>query len=98
MTVSKYSRSEMRSEFVFQLLNRIGPFEGSSRLIITSDEIQDGLLKLITAHKMARLEEFALEQTEPDLKLIEPGGIGREPNNCIVSFPSDFSASPCTHC
>jgi hypothetical protein len=28
---------------------------------------------------MIGLQEFALQQTEPDLQLIEPGGIRREP-------------------
>ncbi len=41
---AKYSRSEIRSEFVFQLLNRIGPGERFGGLIVASDEIEDGLL------------------------------------------------------
>src|SRR6266700_2382064 len=44
LTIPKYSRSEMRSEFVFQLLNRVGPLEGFGGLIVANDEIENRLL------------------------------------------------------
>ncbi len=69
----------MRSKFVLQLLNRVRPCEGLSCLIVASDEVEDRLLQLIEAAKMVGLEELALQKTEPDLNVIEPGGIFREP-------------------
>jgi hypothetical protein len=42
-----------------------------SGLIIASNEIQNGRLLLITVGKMVRLEEFPLQDREPDLNLIE---------------------------
>jgi len=50
-----------------------------SSLIVASNEIQDDQSKLIKTGEMVRLQEFALEKTEPDFDLIEPGSISREP-------------------
>ena len=41
----------------------------------------------LPAGKMVRLEKLALEQTEPDLNLIEPRGIGRKPIELRRQFP-----------
>ena len=78
MKTSKYSRSQIRAELVFQLLKRVGPFEGLGCLIVASDEVEDRLLQLVETGKMVGLEELALPQTEPDFNLIEPGGVFRE--------------------
>ena len=74
MRDTKYSRSQMRSKLVLQLLNRIRPFERLSGLIVASDEIEDRLLQRIETSKMVGLEKLALEKTEPDLNLVEKGG------------------------
>ncbi len=65
----------MRSSLVLQLLNGVGPLEGLGRLIVASNEIEDGLLQLGSAGKMGGLQELALEPTSPDLDLIQPGGV-----------------------
>src|SRR2546421_12957639 len=83
---AKYSWSQMRSAFretrsklVFQLFNGVRPLDGLSSLIIASNKIQNGPLKLITASKMVRLEKLALYETEPNLNLIKPRCVGGEP-------------------
>src|SRR5947199_10312721 len=86
MRSAKYSWSQMRSAFretrsklVFQLFNGVRPLDGLSSLIIASNKIQNGPLKLITASKMVRLEKLALYETEPNLNLIKPRCVGGEP-------------------
>src|SRR5258708_31331007 len=89
---SKYRRPQMRSrlgsrrfhvsyqawcELAFQFFNRVGPLEWLGGLVIAGNKVLDGLLKLIQGGKMVRLQELALQQTEPNLNLIEPGGVGR---------------------
>ena len=69
---SKYRLPRVRSKLAFQLLNGVGPFDGFGRLVVVENEVLDAVLKLIQAREMIRLQEFALRQREPDLKLIEP--------------------------
>jgi len=59
-------------KLAFQLFNRVGPLEGLGSLIVVSNEVLDGLLKIIQAGEMIGMQKFALQQTEPDLNLIEP--------------------------
>src|SRR6266702_5599782 len=66
-------------KLAFQFFNRVGPLEWFGGLVVVSNEVQDGLLKLIQAAEMIGLQEFALQQTEPNFDLIEPRGIGRQP-------------------
>ena len=54
------------------MFNRVGPLEGLGSLIVVRNEVLDGLLKLIQAGEMIGMQKFALQQTEPDLNLIEP--------------------------
>jgi hypothetical protein len=56
--VLKYSQSQIRSELTFELLNRIGPLEGLGGLIVLSNEVENGPLKLIKAGKMIRLQSL----------------------------------------
>ncbi len=59
-----------------------------------SNEIQNGPLQLVSTHKMVRLEEFVLQQREPDLNLIEPGGIFGQPiklhRQLSIRYPRQF--------
>ena len=71
--------SQAECELAFQFFNRVGPLEWFGGLVVVGNEVQDGLLKLIKATEMVGLEEFALQQTEPNFDLIEPRGIGRQP-------------------
>src|SRR5439155_3251421 len=73
-------------ELAFQFFNRVGPLEWFGGLVVVGNEVQDGLLKLIKATEMVGLEEFALQQTEPNFDLIEPGGIGRQPIELYPQF------------
>lgn len=72
---------------MLQLFNRVRPLKWLGGLIGVRHKIQDGPLQLLTAGKMVRLEKLALEQTEPDLNLIEPRGIGRKPIELHRQFP-----------
>jgi len=56
----------MRSEFLFKFLDGIRPVDRLGRLVVVGDEIEDGLLQLVSAEKMVRLQEFALQDTKPD--------------------------------
>src|SRR6266566_3914524 len=100
--VAKYRRAQIRSrlctrrlhvsyqaccELVFQLLSRVGPLEGLGGLVIASNEVLDRLLKLIKAAEMIGLQEFALQETEPDLQLIEPRSVDRQPIELHPQFP-----------
>src|SRR5260370_6816639 len=73
-------------ELSLQFFNRVGPLEWLGGLVIAGNKILNGLLKIIQGGKMVRLQEFALQQTEPKLKLIEPGGIGRQPKELRPPF------------
>lgn len=66
-------------KLAFQFFNRVGPLEWFGGLVVVGNEVQDGLLKRIKTAEMVGLEEFALQQTEPNFDLIEPRGIGRQP-------------------
>src|SRR6266566_7589576 len=85
-TRAKYRLPQVRAKLAFQLLNRVGPLERLSGSVVVSNEVQNGLLKLIQAAEMVRLQEFALKQTEPDLQLVEPRGVGRQPRELHHQF------------
>ncbi len=36
---------------------------------------------MVSAEKMVRVQEFALQDTKPDLNLIQPGGVGGQPSH-----------------
>src|SRR6266496_1022921 len=82
----RHVSSQARCELVFQLFNRVGPLERLGSLVRASNKVMNGLLKLIQAAEMVRLQEFALKQTEPDLQLVEPRGVGRQPRELHRQF------------
>ena len=71
----------MISEFVFKLFGGIGPVDRFSRLVIIGDVLSERGFEGIGAGKVIRLQVFALQHTEPDFELIEPGSIGRQPEH-----------------
>ncbi len=77
----------MRSKLMFQLLNGVRPGEWFGRLIVVSNEVKHCLLQLGETSKMVGVEELTLEKTEPDLDLIEPGGVFREPVHLQSNLP-----------
>src|SRR5712692_9283693 len=83
----RHASSQARCELVFQVFNRVGPLERLGSLVIASNKVMNGLLKLIQAAEMVGLQEFPLAQTEPDLQLIEPGSIDRQPIELYGQFP-----------
>jgi hypothetical protein len=56
------------------LFNRVGPLQRLGRLVIVTNKVANGLLKLVQAGKMLGLQEFALQQAEPNFDLIKKGG------------------------
>ena len=64
----------MHSEFVFELLNRIGPLDGLGLLVVIREKVSNGLLQVLDTAKVIGLEQLALQDTEPKLHLIEKGG------------------------
>jgi hypothetical protein len=61
----------MRSEFLFKFLDGVRPFDRLCRLVGVGDERGNRLLQLVSAEKMVRLQEFALQNAQPNLNLIE---------------------------
>ena len=62
----------MRSEFLFQLLDGVGPLDWLRGLIVAGDEIRNCLFQGRDADEMVRLKELTLHNTKPDLNLIQP--------------------------
>ena len=77
----------MRSEFVFKLLDGIGPVDRFGRLVVVGDKLADRLLQVLRTDKVIGLQQFALQKTKPDFDLIEPRGIGRQPEHLEVQSP-----------
>src|SRR6266487_2189590 len=71
----------MDSEFVFKLLNCVGPFDRLGLLVEIHEKVSNGLFQVLDIDKVIGLEQLALQDTEPDLQLIEPGGIRRQPTD-----------------
>jgi len=44
VTTPKYRLPQVRSEFVFELLDRIGPLNRFGRLVVVGEKVTDGLL------------------------------------------------------
>ena len=88
----------MISEFVFKLFGGIGPVDRFSRLVIIGDVLAERGFEGMRAGKVIGLQVFALQHAEPDFELIEPGGIGRQPEhlkmhslvtgNCLFTQPA----------
>ena len=67
----------MLSEFLCKFIDSIGPVDRFSSLVVIGNEVFEGGLQGIRAGKVMRLQQFALQQTEPNFDLIEPGRVGR---------------------
>src|SRR5258708_19886128 len=76
---AKYKLSQVCSEFLFEFLNRVRPFDGPGSAVVVGDEIENRLLQGAGAEKMVWLKEFALQKTKPNLNLIQPGGVDSQP-------------------
>jgi hypothetical protein len=66
----------MHSEFLFELLNGVGPVDRLSSLIVIGDIVSESGFQGRGRDEVVGLQTFALEQAEPDFDLIQPGGIG----------------------
>ena len=55
---------------------RFSPFEGSRLAIVVFDEFIDGMAQLSNTGKVGSSQSLAAQDTEPNLNLIEPGGVG----------------------
>src|SRR5258707_2146890 len=69
----------MLSEFLLKLLNGIGPLDRFGCLIVISDVFLQRSFESIGTEKVIGLQVFALQETEPDFDLIQPGGVGGQP-------------------
>ena len=74
----------MISEFLFKLLDGIGPLDRFGSLVVISDELVERAFEVLRAEKVVGLQVFALKDTEPDFDLIKPGSIGSH----VLSPPS----------
>jgi len=52
------------------------PLEGMGVLVVGGNEVVDRLAQLLGTGKTGGGEGLAAEEAEPDLHLIEPGGVG----------------------
>jgi len=52
---------------VFELLNRVGPLDRLSLLVVIREKISNGLLQVLDTDKVIGLEQLALQDTEPNL-------------------------------
>src|SRR5712691_226520 len=77
----------MRSDFLFKLLDGIGPVDRFGRLIVIGDVLVERGFQGRGTDKMIGLQMFALQDTEPDFDLIQPGRIGRQPMQLEVQSP-----------
>lgn len=77
----------MRTDFLFQLLDCVGPVDRLGRLIVIGDILAESGFEGICRDKVIRLQMFALQQTEPDFDLIQPGRVGRQPVHLKVQPP-----------
>jgi hypothetical protein len=77
----------MLSEFLFKLLNGIGPVDRFGSLVVIEDELIERGFEVIGAEKVIGLQMFALKHTEPNFDLIKPGRIGRQPEHLKVKVP-----------
>src|SRR6266851_5436264 len=77
----------MRTDFLFQLLDSVGPVDRLGRLIVIGDILAERGFEGICRDKVIRLQMFALQQTEPDFDLIQPRRVGRQPVHLKVQPP-----------
>ena len=59
------------------MYNGLGPFEGRGCLVVGGDKFVDGVADLLRRGETDTLEGLLLEDAEPYLDLIHPGGVGR---------------------
>jgi hypothetical protein len=76
----------MLSEFLFEFLDGVGPVDRFGSLVVIRDVLVEKAFEIASVEKVIRLQVLALKQTEPDFELIQPGGIGRQPEDLIVQL------------
>src|SRR5260370_3094795 len=77
----------MRTDFLFKLLDGVGPVDRLGRLIVIGDILAERGLEGMRAGKVIRLQMFALQPTPPDFELIQPRCVGRQPVHLKVQAP-----------
>ena len=66
---------------MFKFFNRVGPVDRFGHLVVIGDILVERAFKGAGAGKVIGLQVFALKQTEPDFDLVQPGGVGRQPEH-----------------
>lgn len=74
-----YRQSEVSSEFLFPFLDRRGPRDRLSLLVVGGDTCLERGFSRIGTENVIGLHVLALKPAEPDVDLSEPGGVGRQP-------------------
>ena len=77
----------MRTDFLFKLLDGVGPLDRLDRLIVIRDVRVEICFQRSGTDKMIGLQLFALQDTEPNFDLIQPGRVGRQPVHLKVQPP-----------
>src|SRR6266436_9105500 len=77
----------MRTDFLFKLLDGVGPVDRLGRLIVIGDIRSERGFEGMRAGKVIRLQMFALQPTPPDFELIQPRCVGRQPEHLKVQSP-----------
>src|SRR5258708_30217719 len=77
----------MRTDFLFKLLDGVGPVDRLGRLIVIGDILAERGFEGMRAGKVSRLQMFALQPTPPDFELIQPRCVGRQPVHPKVQTP-----------
>jgi len=77
----------MLSEFLFELLTGVGPVDGFGGLVVIGDVVGESGFERGRRAEVVGLQAFALQQTEPDFDLIQPGGVGWQPEELKVQLP-----------
>src|SRR6266568_418352 len=74
----------MLSEFLFKLLNGVGPVDRLGSLIVIGNVLSERGFQSGGTDKVIGLQQFSLKQAEPNLELIQPGRIERQPEDLKV--------------
>ena len=76
----------MLAEFLFEFLDGVGPVDRFGSLVVIRDVLVKRAFEIAGAEKVIGLQVLAQKQTKPDFELIEPGGIGRQPEDLKVQL------------
>ena len=77
----------MLSEFLFKFFDGVSPVDWLGSLVMIRDVVGERTFKGTGAGKMIGLQVLPLKNAEPNFDLIEPGSVGRQPEDLKVEVP-----------